>query len=191
MIPGAFPNHHCRLSVQWRILIAVWMFCWLGNALEAAAPTHCEICKEYFTETIYIVTDPIRQVKKHICLKCSKSTTVCSICGLAANPKTLRKLDDSRILCELDSKGAVLNEEEALAIFQEVKRDVQEIFKRFVPFPDENITAHLVDQNDFIKEYFRKPSVDDPKKLIGLTRTFSEGGSNQTTFPADSDDLVG
>ena len=178
MIPGAFPNHRCRWFVQWAGLVAVWMLSVLGNALGAATPTHCEICKEYLSESIYIVTDPIRQVKKHICLKCSKSTTVCSICGLAANPKTLRKLDDSRILCELDSKGAVLNEEEALAIFQEVKRDVQGIFTRFGPFPDENITAHLVSRDDFIKEYFRRPSVDSPEKLLGLTRSLSQGGSN-------------
>ncbi len=178
MISGAGPNHRRCFHALWASLVAVWVFCWLGNALGAETPTRCELCKDYFTGTIYVVTDPIRQVKKHICLKCSKSTTVCSICRLAVNLKTSRKLDDGRLLCELDSKGAVLNEEEALAIFQEVKRDVQEIFKRFGPFPDENITAHLVDQNDFIKEYFRKPSVDDPKKLIGLTRTFSEGGSN-------------
>ena len=178
MIPGASFTHRCRLFVQWTGLIAVWMSCWLGDPLVAATPTHCEICKEYLSESIYIVTDPIRQVKKHICLKCSKSTTVCSICGLAANPKTLRRLDDSRILCELDSKGAVLNEEEALAIFQEVKRDVQGIFTRFGPFPDANITAHLVSRGDFIKEYFRRPLVDDPEKLLGLTRSLSQGGSN-------------
>lgn len=178
MIPGAFPNHRCRWFVQWAGLFAVWTFCWLGNSSVAATPTHCELCKEYFTGTIYVVMDPIRQVKKHICLKCSKSPTVCSICGLTANLKTMRKLDDGRILCDLDSKGAVLNEDEARAIFQEVKRDVQGIFNRFGPFPDANITAHLVSRDDFIKEYFRKPSIDDPEKLLGLTRSLSQGGSN-------------
>ena len=182
MIPAIGPNHgRCSIVVR-SILFVLSALCWLRAAIGGEAPTRCEICREAFTESIYVVTDPIRQVKKHICLKCSKSRTVCSICGLAANPKTLRKLDDGRILCELDSKGAVLSEEEARAIFQEVKRDVQGIFNRFGPFPDTNITAYLVSRDDFIKEYHRKPSVDDPEKLLGLTRTEYAGGSNQTHY---------
>ena len=182
MIPGTRRNqklhHNERSIVHWSWLVAVLVFSWPGRVPGAEDLTRCEICREYFSGDIYAVTDPIRQVKKHICLKCSKATTVCSICGLAVNPKTLRKLDDGRILCELDGKSAVLSEDEARAIFQEVKREVQAIFTRFGPFPDENITAHLVSRDDFIKEYHRKPSIDDPEKLLGLTRSLSQGGSN-------------
>lgn len=180
MIPGASLTRRCRRFVQWLSLVALWMLCGPGQAVGAEPPARCEICNGPFNDSIYLVTDPVRQVKKFICLKCSKSQTICSICRLAANPRTMQKLEDGRILCDLDSKGAVLDEREALALFQEVKRDVQGIFSRFGPFPEANITAYLVNRTDFIKEYFRKPSVDDPEKLLGLTRTLSQGGSNHT-----------
>jgi hypothetical protein len=148
------------------------------SATPAEAPTRCEICGGPFVDSIYVVDDPIRQVKKHICLACSKSKVICSACGLAANPKTLRKLGDGRILCELDVKGAVLSEVEGRDIFQEVKRDVQRMLAHWGPLPDTNITAYLVDHNDFTKEFRRKPSVDDPDRLLGLTRSDSDDGTN-------------
>ena len=151
---------------------------WIHAAPETKAPDRCEICKEYFTDKIYVAEDPIRQVKKHICLKCTKSKTVCSICGLAANPKTLRRLDDKRILCELDAKDAVLTEPEAREIFQEVKRDIQRLLSHWSPLPDTNVTAYLVNRDDFNKEYERKPSMDNPEKLLGLTRSQAEDGTN-------------
>lgn len=141
------------------------------GAATADYPTKCEICQETFTNKVYVVTDPVRQVKKHICVKCSKSKTVCSACGLAAYPKTLLKLPDGRILCDLDAKGAVLSEHDAQEIFAEVKRDVQRMLAHWSPLPGTNITFHLVDKNDFIKEYRRKPSIDNPELLLGLTRS--------------------
>ena len=152
---------------------------WLAGALPAAeTPTRCEICQGPFVEQIYIVEDPIRQVKKHICISCSKSKVTCSACGLAANPKTLRRLGDGRILCELDAKGAVLSEEEARDIFQQVKRDVQLMLSHWSPLPDTNITAYLVNRDDFIKEFRRKPSTESPEKLLGLTRSDANDGTN-------------
>ena len=150
----------------------------LGKLAAAEAPSRCEICREPFGETIYLVEDRIRQVKKHVCLNCTKSKTICSICDLAANPKTLRKLEDGRILCELDVKGAMLSEQEAREVFQEVKREVQRMLAHYGKLPDTNMTVYLVNRDDFIKEYYRKPAIGEPERLLGLTRTQSEGGSN-------------
>jgi hypothetical protein len=94
---------------------------------------------------------------------------------LAANPKTLRKLDDGRILCVLDAKGAVLTEKEARELFHEAKREVQRMLAHWSPLPDTNVTAYLVNRDDFIKEFYRKASVEDPEKLLGLTRSVSDG----------------
>lgn len=159
----------------WLVILCTGL---VRSATAGEAPTRCEICQEPFVDNIYVVDDPIRQVKKHICLACSKSKVICSACGLAANPRTLRKLSDGRILCELDVNGAVLSEFEAREIFQEVKRDVQRMLAHWAPLPDTNITAYLVDRNDFIKEYRRKPSMDDPDRLLGLTRSDSDDGTN-------------
>lgn len=157
------------------------LFLWKSLAVPTTAaetPSRCEICQGPFVESIYVAEDPVRQIKRHICLACTKSKLTCSACGLAANPKTLRKLEDGRILCEWDVKGAVLTEQEARDIFQEVKRDVQRMLAHWSPLPDTNITAYLVDRSDFIKEFHRKPSVDDPEKLVGLTRSTTADGTN-------------
>ena len=139
---------------------------WLAVAVVGAeTPSRCEICQGPFIESIYVAEDPVRQIKRHICLTCTKSKLTCSACGLAANPKTLRKLEDGRILCEWDVKGAVLAEQEARDIFQDVKRDVQRMLAHWSPLPDTNLTAYLVDRSDFIKEFHRKPSVDDPEMV--------------------------
>jgi len=173
---GTIPLARLILSA----LLLVWFAVVPGvrTAIAADAPANCEICHEAFTDQIYLIEDQIRQVKKHICLKCSKSKVVCSICGLAANPKTLRKLDDGRILCELDVKGAMLDEKEAREVFQEVKRDVQRMLARHGKVPDQSVTAYLVNRDDFIKEYQRKPGIDEPERLLGLTHTQAQGGSN-------------
>jgi len=144
----------------------------------AETPSRCEICQEPFGESIYVAEDPVRQIKRHICLACTKSKVTCSACGLAANPKTLRRLEDGRILCEWDVKGAVLSEREAHDIFQEVKRDVQRMLAYWSPLPDTNITAYLVNRDDFIKEFHRKPSSEEPEKLLGLTRSTTADGTN-------------
>jgi hypothetical protein len=164
------------LSAYRSCVLLLLLFAALTGA--AAVADKCEICSDNFTNQVFVVEDPIRLVKRHICLKCSKSKTVCSICGLATVPKTQRTLEDGRILCELDARGAILNEGEAQEIFREVKRDVQDFFKRFGKFPDDNVTAYLVNKTDFTKEYYRKPLIDSPEKLLGLTRSVSEDGTN-------------
>lgn len=154
------------------------LLCWTTLAFSADPPKKCEICQNPFGKSIYSIEDPVRQVKKFICLDCSKSRTVCSACGLAANPKTLRRLSDGRILCDLDAKGAVLDDEEAQRMFRTTKRDVQQILSHWTPLPDTNITVYLVNRDDFNKEFYRTPSLGDPQKLLGLTRSSSEDGTN-------------
>lgn len=174
---GRISGHLTRLGAA-----GFWLlFLWQRAALAAPAaepPSRCEICQGPFVDSIYVAEDPVRLIKKHICLACSKSKIVCSACGLAANPKTLRRLADGRILCEWDVKGAVLSEQEAREIFHEVKRDVQRMLAHWPPLPDTNVTAYLVDRADFIKEFQRKPSVEDPERLLGLTRSTTEDGTN-------------
>jgi len=166
----------CHIAVGVGLLLVARAVPAVAGAAET--PSRCEICQGPFVESIYVAEDPVRRIKKHICLACTKSKVVCSACGLAANPKTLRKLDDGRILCEWDAKGAVLNEVEARDIFHEVKRDVQRLLARWPPLPETNITAYLVNRDDFIKEFHRKPSVGNPEKLLGLTHSTTADGTN-------------
>jgi hypothetical protein len=180
---GRTPGRLSRLAAAGGWLLLLWNSL-VADGRPAEAPSRCEICQGPFVdktnlvEKIYLVEDVIRQVKKHVCLACTKSKVTCSACGLAANPKTLRRLEDGRILCEWDVKGAVLSEPEAREIFHEVKRDVQRMLAHWTPLPDTNVTAYLVNRHDFIKEFQRKPSVDEPEKLLGLTHSTTADGTN-------------
>ncbi len=171
------PLSHPLCAIAFAVVCVAWPFRAAG-ANPNDKSMQCEICSDNITNRVFIAYDKIRQVKKHICEKCSKSKTLCASCNLATIPKSQRKLDDGRVLCAQDAKVAVLNEEQARIIYSQVQRDVQDYFKRFGNFPDHNITVHLVNQTDFIKEYFRKPSVDKPEELVGLTRSISEDGTN-------------
>jgi hypothetical protein len=176
-VTGRISDNFARLgaAVGSLLLLGNWL---AVSAAAAETPSRCELCQGPFVESIYVAEDPVRQIKRHICLACTKSKVTCTACGLAANPKTLRKLEDGRILCEWDVKGAVLSEPEARDIFQEVKRDVQRMLAHWSPLPDTNVTAYLVNRDDFIKEFQRKPSVDEPEKLLGLTHSTSVDGTN-------------
>ena len=174
---GRTPGRLSRLAAAGGWLILLWNLL-VGDGMPAETPSRCEICQGPFLESIYVVEDPVRQVMKHVCLACTKSKVVCSACGLAANPRTLLRLEDGRILCEWDAKGAVLSEFEASEIFHEVKRDVQRMLAHWPPLPDANITPYLVSRDDFIKEFYRKPSVEDPERLLGLTRSITSDGTN-------------
>ncbi|HEY2952761.1 MAG TPA: protein DA1, partial [Verrucomicrobiae bacterium] len=155
----------------------VW-FSFLCAPWPVQAGAQCEICQAEFIKEYFIVEDSIRLVKKHVCEKCSKSKTVCSACHLAVNPKTMVKLEDGRILCEWDARGAILSQEQAGTIFNEVKREVQTMLSHWPPLPDRNITVHLVSRDQFVKEYRRNPGFDNPEKLLGLTRSSLDAETN-------------
>src|ERR1051325_1178689 len=168
-----------------RFIFSCFALLWLGAVYTpwpAQAGSQCELCQAELIKEYFIVEDAVRLVKKHVCEKCSKSRTVCSACRLAVNPKTMVRLEDGRLLCEQDAKGAVLSEEEARNIFNDVKRDVQLMLSHWTPLPDRNITVHLVSRDQFIKEYRRNPGFDNPEKLLGLTRSRLNDGTNYEHF---------
>src|SRR5262245_27076459 len=78
----------------------------------AVAASRCEICQADLSKESFLVEDTVRQVKKQVCESCSKSNVRCSACNLAVNLQTMLKLEDGRILCELDAPGAILAEGE-------------------------------------------------------------------------------
>ena len=55
---------------------------------------------------------------------------------------------------------------------------VQRMLAHWSPLPDANITPYLVNRDDFIKEFQRKPSVENPEKLLGLTHSTTRDGTN-------------
>lgn len=161
----------------WAVVAFCVCLCFGGTAWPAANPyapdtNRCETCTGAFSNlTAYVVKDRVRVVKRLICKACSDLKTVCWACDVPAHPKTLRKLDDGRVLCSLDFKDAVLSEAEARDLFAEVKREVLSLLAHWRPRPETNFVVHLVNQDDFIREVRRKPVLDHPEHLLGLTHS--------------------
>jgi len=163
-----------RLGAFMTFCACAWFggIAWPAAGLSTPETNRCQICSGTFSNlTSYAVKDRVRQVKKLVCKACSELKTVCWACGVPAHPRTLRKLDDGRILCELDAKEAVLSETEARDLFADVKRELLSLLAFWPPRPETNFTVYLDNQDDFNRELRRKPVAGRAQYPLGLTRS--------------------
>jgi hypothetical protein len=85
--------------------------------------------------------------------------SLCFTCGLPVKFNYL-KLEDGRLLCERDASSAVLSQQEAQILFDDVKRDLRVVFSGLGTAPDKNITLFLSD---------RFPRETEPLKTLAMT----------------------
>ncbi len=153
-----------RLFIVWFFLAGLFFF----TATDACA--NCESCgSPMINVPAYRLKDPLHGTTKVVCETCYKSDLRCSACAMPVGGKNFQKLDDGRLLCEADAKTAVFAQDEAERIFEEVKRDAHRLLAEWPPLPDANITATLVNRDQFLREFRKTPAIEDPTKLLGLT----------------------
>ncbi|HAM72369.1 MAG TPA: hypothetical protein DCM86_12065 [Verrucomicrobiales bacterium] len=165
-----------RLALAFALLLGFLPGLLQGGAL----PIFCAVCRKPIQGSIYYMTDPVRNVNKDLCDRCIRSRDRCSICTVPVNQETVLRLEDGRLICEEDAKDVVLVETEAQDIFDDVKRGVHQHLAPWPPLPNTNIRTHLVNRKDFVSEYQRKPGIDNPEALLGLTRSTRPDGTNYT-----------
>ena len=127
--------------------------------------------------TVYLFTKLGRDEKVPVCASCAKLDTTCYICTLPVREKCTR-LADGRLLCEEDAKTAVLAQDDAEKIFDDVKRDVQSILSRLGSLPHHNIRLTLEAKARLDKNGSNLISAHEDRLLMGLTRT-SRGESGE------------
>jgi len=138
---------------------------------------HCAICGTLygFSDRIYVMTDKVTQEKKQMCHDCSVLNEVCFTCGLPVK-KDVTNLPDGRCLCARDARNAILNDDEAKRVYEEVHDEADRLFSRFLTFPATNITTAVVDRVNLL-ELFKMPGNDYTcPNVLGYIQTKTNRG---------------
>ncbi len=159
-------NRFCLASLLWLFLIL------RSPALSPDDP--CPVCGKKFGEKAYGLIGHGQEEPIHVCGECVKLDTFCYICGVPVKDRMTR-LADGRLLCEKDTKQAVLDPFEARNIFDEVKRDAQTILSRSGALPSHNISLVLEARERLDKSGSNLISAHDDGLLMGLTRSLQRG----------------
>jgi hypothetical protein len=161
-------------------MIRFWITClvaWFSLSVfcpSAAARDHCAVCQKRFGSQVYSIKKLGTEEKLLICPDCAKLETSCYLCGVPVKDK-YTQLADGRLLCETDTKQAVLEQDEAAKIFEDVKRDAQTILARLGKLPHRNIQLILEAKPKLDKTGGNIISRHEDSLLMGLTRTTRDG----------------
>ena len=119
---------------------------------------------------MFILVDKVTEEKKHICEECSKLPHDCFICGLPVK-RDFTELPDGRFLCARDAKDAVLDDDEAKRICDDVKEQLDRLFSRFITFPGTNVETSVVDRVNLLA-LFKVPGNDfECPNILGYTQS--------------------
>lgn len=139
---------------------------------EARADETCHVCGERLGLNVYLFAPAGRDQKVEVCATCATLTTTCYICGLPV-AKDYMRLADGRILCSADTKTAVLEQDLAEKLFDDVKREIHSMLAQLGSLPHHNIKLHLEAKARLDKTGANVISAHDDRLLMGLTRTRS------------------
>ncbi len=125
------------------VLLPLTTLLWTGRLFADAG--HCDICGGVIADTAYTMRDKVTEENRLVCPDCTLLNTVCFICGLPAKTN-YTALSDGRILCARDAKTAVIEEENARQICRETRDSLDQLFSRFLAFPETNVQVAIVDR---------------------------------------------
>jgi len=163
------------------------MLAWLAGATPVSAATAddpCPVCGKKFGSgaTVFGFTKRGREEKIFTCGDCAKLETTCYICGVPVKDKMMQ-LADGRLLCNDDTSQAVLTQDDAEKLFDDVKRDIQSLLSAHGTLPHRNIHLTLEAKARLDKSGANLISAHDDRLLMGLTRTTSvEAGKYDHTI---------
>lgn len=139
----------------------------------AEAPKICVVCQQQISKTIYFKTSRYLEGKQAICEACIHLQQECFTCELPVRNKAT-DLGDGRYLCERDARAAILSDEAAHFVFNDVKRDLMAMFSGLGRMPDKKIDVHLVNQRQMESLHRVQRFPHDKYATVGLTRTRSD-----------------
>jgi hypothetical protein len=134
--------------------LTAFLLCLFSTGLCQAPPylyagaMYCDVCKQPAGTTIYMIEDKVAKTKKQVCYTCAFCRPRCFLCGLPAltNLAGAVQFEDGRTLCVRDAKGAVLNDEEALRIWKDMRQQLEKQFSRFMDPPKRRTSFATIDR---------------------------------------------
>lgn len=166
----------------------LWIACllaWFSIAASRAAVSAddlCPVCNQKFGSKIFSIKKLGTENKVLVCAECVKLETSCYLCGVPVKDR-FTKLADGRLLCPEDAQRAVLEQDEAVKIFEDVKRDAQTILSRLGKLPHRNIQLILEARPKLDQTGANVISRHEDSLLMGLTRSrCAEGECAHTIY---------
>jgi hypothetical protein len=136
----------------------------------AAASNKCAVCGNEIGERVFILVDKVSEEKKNVCESCARLPHDCFICGLPVKAD-FTELSDGRALCARDAQNAVLDDDEAKKICDDVKEQLDRLFARFINFPGTNVETSIVDRVN-LQTLFKVPGNDyECPNILGYTQS--------------------
>ena len=153
-----------------RIWLALLALVCTSYLHAAPVSNKCAICGNEIGERVYILVDKVTEEKKNVCQDCAKLPHDCFICGLPVKTD-FTELPDGRVLCARDAKNAVLDDDEAKKICDDIKEELDRLFSRFITFPGTNIETSVVDRVN-LQALFKVPGNDyECPNILGYTQS--------------------
>lgn len=140
-------------------------------------PSPCAVCRQPLPAQHYVMGNPALGEEHRVCEPCARLKTRCFVCGLPVKIDYL-KLDDGRLICNHHAKSAVLSQDGAARIFEEVKRDLVGMFSGLGVSPDKSITVFMVNQKQLENLHKSERSSHEKTVTMGFTRTRMKPNSN-------------
>jgi hypothetical protein len=154
------------------------LFClMLQLPLAQAATDRCAVCGVPLVDRVFIMTDRVTEERKQICPDCANLPKTCFRCGIPVK-KDYTEIADGRVLCERDTKDAVLDDEEARQIIAEVQNALERLFARFTSFPSTNVQTAVVDRVN-LQSLLALPGGNDYScpNVLGYTQSITNEGT--------------
>lgn len=127
---------------------------WAGQALL------CDICSKAIHGKYYTGTDNGVGGKYVFCDACSQFKDRCSTCGRPVRDGGTT-LPDGRVLCARDAREVVSSDDEAQRIFDDVRKDIDRLFARYMQFPETNVILSIVNPF-YLNNLFKSAEEEQP-----------------------------
>ena len=139
-------------------------------AATAAQALKCRVCGQAIKSEYYRVEDKSEDSKVEICRDCVNLESRCFACGLPVK-SGYTTLTDGRYLCTRDAQEAVLEEDAAQKVCEQVKDELDRLFYRFLTLPGTNVVLTIVDRFH-LESLFKSPGYQQRcTSIFGATQT--------------------
>ncbi len=141
-----------------------------GNLPAAEYSGLCLACGQTVRGRAYFYISPYSKENLPVCPDCAESTLHCDICLMPLRTN-YTALNDGRVLCQADYPKAVLSQDEARRIFEEVKRNLARLFEGEGVRPESNLRVYMVDRPEMERLVRTHLSPQKITMALGLTRS--------------------
>lgn len=135
----------------------------------------CVTCQKEIRFSVYTREDKVTHTRKFLCSDCLALPDCCYLCSIPV-AKDFTRLNDGRVICKRDVSSVVLDDREAGQICDQVRKDLDRQFSRFLAMPDTHTTVQLMDRVKLLELYKVIGNDYSCPNTLGCTETKSQDG---------------